>query len=142
VRRFEVGVKPPPGCPRIRNLGTVKTHASSRRVTAKEPIRALFAAAGVSYAASCAVGTGVASGALDLHGARWVHHALYICTATLAGAAVSSLVWSTSRAGWMLLPAAVPLAALARLGPRFPRHPLVALAAAPFFVAGIVYSRR
>jgi hypothetical protein len=113
-----------------------------RSVTAEGPARAVFAAAGVSYAASCAVGTGVASGAVDLHGARWVHHALYITTAALAGAAVSSLLWSTNRAGWMLLPAAVPLAALARLGPRSPRHPIVALAAAPFFVASLIYSRR
>jgi hypothetical protein len=105
-------------------------------------VKAVFAATGVSYAASCAVGVGVATRTLDLHGARWVHHALYICTLTSAAAAVSSLVWSTSRAGWMLLPAAVPLAALARLGPRFPRHPVVALAAAPFFVASVIYSRR
>jgi hypothetical protein len=105
-------------------------------------VRAAFGAAGVGYLASCAVGTGVASGFLNLRGARWVHHALYIVTATLAGVAVSSLVWSPSRAGWSLLPAAVPLAALARLGPRMPRHPLVALAASPFFIAGYIHSRK
>jgi hypothetical protein len=102
----------------------------------------VFAAAGASYLASCAVGSGVASGVLDLRGARWVHHALYIVTVVIAGAAVSSLVWSRSKAGWSLLPAAVPLAALARLGPRLPRHPIIALAAAPFFAAGIVNSRK
>jgi len=105
-------------------------------------VRALFGAAGAGYVASCAVGVGVASGVLDLRGARWVHHALYIVTVTLAGAAVSSLFWSRSRAGWSLLPAAVPLAALARLGPRRPRHPLVALSAAPFFIAGLISSRK
>jgi hypothetical protein len=110
--------------------------------TSTAAVRAVFAAAGASYVASCAVGTSVATGVLDLRGARWVHHALYIATSALAGVAVSSLFWSRSRAGWMLLPAAVPLAALARLGPRFPRHPLVGLAAAPFFIAGLVQSRK
>jgi hypothetical protein len=105
-------------------------------------VRTVFTAAGAAYVASCAVGVGVASGVLDLRGARWVHHALYVGTVFLAGAAVSSLVWSPSRAGWLLLPAAVPLAALARLGPRFPRHPIVALAAAPFFAAALVHSRK
>jgi hypothetical protein len=105
-------------------------------------VHAVFGAAGAGYLASCAVGAGVASGVLNLRGARWVHHALYIVTATLAGIAVSSLAWSPSRAGWSLLPAAVPLAALARLGPRMPRHPLVALAAAPFFIAGYIHSRK
>jgi len=105
-------------------------------------VRAAFAAAGVSYLASASVGSGVASGAVDLRGARWVHHALYLVTVGLAGVAVSSLAWSPSRAGWALLPAAVPLAVLPRLGPRRPRHPLVALSAAPFFAAAFVLSRK
>ena len=113
-----------------------------KRSGASRAVRSVFAAALGGYLASCAVGAGVASGVLDLRGARWVHHALYIVTVTLAGAAASSLFWSRSRAGLALLPAAVPLAALARLGPRQPRHPLVALAAAPFFVAGFVHSRK
>jgi hypothetical protein len=88
------------------------------------------------------LGVGVASGVLDLRGARWLHHAFYVGTVALSGLAVSSLVWSPSRSGWILLPAAVPLAALARLGPRAPRHPLIALAAAPFFAAAFVHSRK
>jgi hypothetical protein len=120
----------------------MSAHGYGRRSRSTPAVRAAFGAAGAAYAASCAVGTGVASGVLDLRGARWVHHALYIGTVALAGAAVSSLVWSPSRAGWSLLPAAVPLAALARLGPRFPRHPFVALSAAPFFIAGFIHSRK
>jgi hypothetical protein len=108
----------------------------------RRAVHAAFSAAGAGYAASCALGLGVASGVLDLRGARWAHHALYVNTLGLSGLAVSSLVWSSSRAGWLLLPAAVPLAALARLGPRMPRHPLVALAAAPFFAAAFVHSRK
>jgi hypothetical protein len=88
------------------------------------------------------LGAGVASGVIDLRGARWAHHAAYTGTVVLAGVAVSSLAWSSNRAGWLLLPAAVPLAALTRLGPRLPRHPLVALAAAPFFAAALVHSRK
>jgi hypothetical protein len=40
-----------------------------------------------------------------------------------------------------LLPAAAPLAAIPYLGTHSRRHPLVALAAAPFIVAGLVLSR-
>jgi len=96
----------------------------------------------VGYAASCTLGVGVASGLVDLRGARWAHHALYLVTLVLAGVAASSLLWSSSRSGWLLLPAAGPLAALAYLGPRMPRHPIVALAAAPFFVAAFIDSRK
>jgi hypothetical protein len=113
----------------------MSAHGQARRSGHPVAVRSVFGAAGASYLASCAVGVGVASGALDLRGARWVHHALYITTVTLAGVAASSLVWSQSRAGWSLLPAAVPLAALARLGPRLPRHPIIAL-------AGLVNSRK
>ncbi|SMQ71619.1 hypothetical protein [Agreia sp. VKM Ac-1783] len=105
-------------------------------------VRAAFAAAGTGYVASCALGVGVASGLVDLRGARWAHHVAYLVTLGLGGLAASSLLWSSSRSGWLLLPAAGPLAALAYLGPRMPRHPLVALAAAPFFVAAFIHSRK
>lgn len=101
----------------------------------------LFTAATASYAANCALGTAVACGVVDTRDYRWVHHALYVSTLVLAGAAASSLLWSRSAAGWLLLPAAVPLAVIPRLGARLPRHPAVALAAAPFFVASALYSR-
>jgi hypothetical protein len=102
----------------------------------------LFTAAATSYAANCALGAAVATGALHTRSFHWVHHALYICTATLAGAATSSLLWSPSRAGWALLPAAVPLTLIPRVSARTPRHLQVALSAAPFFAAGLVRAWR
>ena len=102
----------------------------------------LFTAAATSYAANCAVGAGAATRLLDTSQVHWVHHALYICTSTLAGAAVSSLVWSPSRAGWALLPAAVPLVLIPRVSARSRGHVALALSAAPFFVAALVEAWR
>lgn len=102
----------------------------------------LFSAAATSYVANCAVGAGVATRVLDTSRVHWVHHALYVCTSTLAGAAVSSLLWSPSRAGWALLPAAVPLGLIPYVSSHSPRHIAVALSAAPFFAAGVVAAWR
>ena len=102
----------------------------------------LFSAATASYAANCAFGVGVATRRIDTGNARWVHHALYVCTLALAGAAATSLAWSSSRAGWSLLPAAVPLALIPFAGSRSRRHIVVALTAAPFFVASLVKAWR
>lgn len=98
----------------------------------------LFSAATASYVANCALGLSVATGVLDTTKVHWLHHGLYTCTSTLAGAAVSSLVWSRSTAGWWLLPAAVPLALIPHLSARSRRHPALALSAAPFFAAGTI----
>ena len=102
----------------------------------------LFTAAAAAYGANLALGSAVALRILDTSSFRWIHHGIYITTCVLAGAAASSVVWSRSRAGLALLPAAVPLAALPRLGSRPQRrHALVALAAAPFFVLGLIASK-
>ncbi len=102
----------------------------------------LFTAAAGSYVANCALGVGVATRVITTSRAHWVHHALYICTATLAGAAASSVLWSRSRAGWWLLPAAVPLALIPRISSHSRRHIVVAVSAAPFFAAGLVRAWR
>lgn len=120
----------------------------------------LFAAAAASYAANCALGAAVASGAVDSSGFRWLHHGLYISTCVLSGAAV---VVALARAALVplhrdddapnapdpdvsaalaLLPAAVPLAVVPAVSARSRRHIAVALAAAPFFVAALARSRR
>jgi hypothetical protein len=102
----------------------------------------LFTAAASAYGANLALGTAVALRLVDTSSFRWIHHAVYIATCVLAGAAASSVLWSRSRAGLALLPAAVPLAALPRIGSRpRRRHALVALAAAPFFVLGLIASK-
>ena len=102
----------------------------------------LFTAATTSYVANCALGTGVATAVIDTRKAHWVHHALYIATSTLAGVAVSSLLWSPSKAGWALLPAAVPLALIPRISSHSRRHIVVALTASPFFVTSLIQAWR
>ncbi len=103
---------------------------------------ALFTAATVSYAANCLLGAGVATRLIDTSRVRWVHHGMYIATSTLAAAAASSLLWSRSKAGWLLLPAAVPLAVIPYAGTRGRRHPTVALSAAPFFLVSVLKAWR
>jgi hypothetical protein len=100
----------------------------------------LLGAASLSYVANCLLGTAVATRTGDTTDARWTHHALYTATCVLtvsaAGALLLSPASSGRRAGWLLLPALVPLAVIPFLGSvaaRRRRHTFVALAAAPFF---------
>jgi len=106
----------------------------------------LFVAAAAAYGANCALGASVAARLIDTSRFRWVHHALYIVTCVTAGSAVVAGLSqgprsSDRRAAVALLPAAVPLAAIPYAGTHGRRHPLVALTAAPFFVAGLLLSR-
>ncbi|MFP7761446.1 hypothetical protein [Marisediminicola sp. LYQ85] len=111
----------------------------------------LFVAALTSYAANCALGSSVALKLVDSSGFRWVHHALYVSTFALAGAAIVSGAVRGGRArggargpaaAVALAPAVVPLALIPFLGSRSRKHVAVSLSAAPFFVAGVVRSRR
>ena len=99
-------------------------------------------AAAASYAANCALGTAVATGAVRTGRWHWIHHALYIATSSLTAAAFLALLRSEPRAAAALSPAAVPLAVVPFAGTRGRRHPAIALAAAPFVLAGLVVSRR
>lgn len=109
------------------------------------PASGAFAAAATAYAANCALGAAVAARLIDTRRFRWVHHALYILTCATTGlAVVAGLAGRSSRgrrAALSLLPAALPLAAIPYAGTHTRRHPLVALAAAPFVLAGLVVSR-
>jgi hypothetical protein len=111
---------------------------AERRVAAQALVRL---AAG-SYLASCALGTGVATGRLRTGRARWVHHALYVTTASLTGVALAAAALRRDRAGWWLLPAVLPLAVVPYAGTRSNRHVLVAASAAPFYAAAVVAERR
>ncbi|WP_245861293.1 hypothetical protein [Microbacterium aurantiacum] len=107
----------------------------------------MFAAAVTAYAANCALGAAVAAKVIDTSGFRWLHHVLYIATcvttATAIGVARRAGPRSASRrAGLALLPAVVPLAAIPYVGTHSRRHPLVALAAAPFLIAGLAFALR
>ncbi|WP_432497369.1 hypothetical protein [Kineococcus gypseus] len=99
--------------------------------------RSLLTAAVASYAANCALGAAVAAGRLDTSGARWVHHAVYVSTATLTAAAGVQLALGRDRALWRLLPVAAPLAAIPRVSARTRGHVLLALAAAPAYAAAV-----
>ncbi|GGI43777.1 hypothetical protein BCL57_000131 [Agromyces flavus] len=108
---------------------------------------AVFFGAATSYAANCALGASVALRLVDTRDVRWVHHAIYIATCVLAGAAVSSALWGRPRrtarsAALALAPAAVPLAMIPYAGTHTPRHPLIALTAAPFFAAAAIRAGR
>jgi len=118
-----------------------------RQRTRRSDAAPLFAAAAVAYGANAALGTAVATKVIDTANFRWVHHALYIATCVTTGAAISTAFWArprrlSRRAALALLPAAAPLAAIPYLGTHSARHPLVALAAAPFILAGLVCSLR
>lgn len=104
--------------------------------------RALVPAAATSYAANCVLGASVALGLLDTRGYRWLHHALYIATSTLTAAAVVELAIRRDRAGWTLLPALVPLAAMPRASARTPRHARIGLSAAPFYLLTLLRTGR
>lgn len=106
----------------------------------------LFAAAAVAYTANVALGSAVAAKVIDTSNFRWLHHAIYIATCVATATAVSSAIWgrpkhASRRAALALAPAVAPLAAIPYLGTHSRRHPLVALAAAPFIVAGLICSR-
>ena len=105
----------------------------------------LFAVAAGAYAANVALGSAVAARLIDTSSFRWLHHAIYIATCVASAAAFSSIFWGTPthasrRAALAIAPAAAPLAAIPYLGTHSRRHPIVALAAAPFIVAGLICS--
>lgn len=117
----------------------------ARRRTNAAP---LFLAATIAYGANVALGSAVAARLIDTRDLRWLHHALYIATCTTTASALAAgFLWArprraSRRAALVLLPAAAPLAAIPYLGSRSIRHPLVALTAAPFIVAGLVRANR
>jgi hypothetical protein len=103
--------------------------------------RTLLRAAAASYLASCALGTGVATGLFTTGRARWLHHALYVSTASLTALALAATGLDRRPAGWWLLPAVVPLAVVPYVGTRSRRHIVVAASAAPFYAAALVADR-
>lgn len=107
----------------------------------------LFAAAALSYAANCGLGAAVALKLIDTRDFRWVHHALYIATSAFTVTSVGAGWWGSPgspgrSAALALAPAVVPLAVIPYAGTRTRRHPLVALTAAPFVIAGLVLASR
>lgn len=107
---------------------------------------ALFVSAVGCYAANTALGILSAAGRVDAR-SGWVHHALYVVTSVLTASALSTALWANPkkhfrRAAALLLPAAVPLALIPFADARSVRHPIIALTAAPFLIAGAVRAFR
>jgi hypothetical protein len=108
--------------------------------------RVAISCAATSYLANAALGVSVATGVIHTGKAHWVHHALYVTTATLTVAAVvgSALAGRTSAGGrassaaLLLSPALLPLAAIPFVGTHTVSHPVTASAAAPFYLAALI----
>lgn len=95
------------------------------------PTAGLVRAAAGAYLANCALGVAVATRIVDTSRHRWVHHALYVVTASLTAAAVASGALARRAPGLVLAPALAPLALLPRAGHAV--HARTALAAAPWY---------
>jgi hypothetical protein len=93
--------------------------------------RTFVTAATGSYTANVALGVATATRLLDTSRFRWVHHALYIVTASLTIAAVAGNL--RAPAGRRLAPALLPLAVIPYAGTHSRRHYVVAASAAPFY---------
>ena len=104
--------------------------------------RSFVTGAAAGYAANVAFGTAVAVGLIDNRRIRWVHHALYIVTSTLTGAAIAAGAVERRPAAIALAPVALPLAILPRAGRGRPHIALAGGAAAPFIVALFMSWRR
>lgn len=98
--------------------------------------RLLVRVASGAYLANCALGTAVAAQVVDTRQHRWVHHALYVVTATTTAAAVAAGLVQRAAPGLALAPALAPLAVL----PHAPRgmHARTALTAAPWYAGALL----
>jgi len=100
-------------------------------------------AASVSYAANVALGVAVATRVVSTKKVRWVHHALFVTTATLtAAAAVAAIVDRRSTSAVALVGALGILSAAPFVDTHSWRHGATAGTAAPFFVATLIGTRR
>lgn len=113
------------------------SHPENGRAT-----RTLITAAAASYATNAAFGTAVAAGAIDNRRIRWVHHALFIATASFTALALAASTIQRRPAGLALLPTVGPLAALPYLRGTVRRHATVAAIAAPAFATAVVLAWR
>ena len=114
----------------------------TERTTGARVAGALITAGTASYATNAAFGAAVAAGLVDNTRIRWVHHALFVSTASLTGLAIAASALARRPAGLALLGAVAPLAALPFLHSGIGRHAAVAGLAAPAYAAAIVLSRR
>ena len=105
-------------------------------------VRPLTTAAAIGYLTNAVFGTLVAAGVIDNSRIRWVHHTLFVTTASLTVPALAADVLVHRRGGWALLPATLTLAVLPWAGGRTRRHALVAATAAPSYLTALVLAWR
>ncbi|SBN61825.1 hypothetical protein GA0004736_0717 [Curtobacterium sp. 9128] len=103
--------------------------------------RRMVTAATAAYVANCLWGTAVAVRLIRTKKLRFVHHGLFVVTATLTGVAATTPFWTRSRSALFLLPALVPLAMAPRTNPRTGAHWRVAVAAAPSYLGAMLFRR-
>lgn len=105
--------------------------------------RVLPVAASASFLANCALGVSVATGVVSTKKVRWVHHALFVATASLTfAAAVAAIVDRRAAPATMLLGALGVLGSAPFVDTHSWRHGATAGAAAPFFIATLIDDRR
>lgn len=106
-------------------------------------VRTAVGIASACYAANAALGVSVALGVVDTSGARWVHHGLFIATASATGLALALGVARRDPSAVALGVAVLPLVLLQRRGSRpLSRHARTAALAAPCFTAALLLTRR
>lgn len=106
-------------------------------------VRTAVSIAGTCYAANAALGLSVASGLVDTSGARWIHHGLFIATASTTGLALALGTVRRDPSAVALGAAVIPLVLLQRQGARpLARHAPTAALAAPCFAAALLLTRR
>lgn len=114
-----------------------------RRPAPRRPPVGAVVVATALYAATCTVGASVRAGLLDTSRARWVHHALFVVTASATGLSALRLAASCRvPAALALATTVVPFATLTRVSTRTDRHALVALTAAPAYAAALALAAR
>lgn len=105
--------------------------------------RALPIAASVSYLANVALGVSVATRVISTKKVRWVHHALFVTTATLTAVATAAAIADRrAKPAALLLGALGVLTAAPLVDTHTWRHGATASAAAPFFIATLIDTRR
>lgn len=87
------------------------------------------------YGTTATLGVGLATGAWRNERHRWIHHVGFIAAVALTSATVVVGLRDDPGRALRAAPALVPLAILPRIPTRSRRHPIVALAAAPWLVA-------
>lgn len=105
--------------------------------------RALMTMSAGAFTANCSLGASVAAGWIDTSDFRWVHHGLYVLTASTTCAAFVACTAQRSPAAFALAPAVLPLFMLQHHGAHpLQRHTRDALSAAPCYAAGLVLAWR